>query len=78
MKDESKIGCHVSISKSVDLAVDRALALGCTTFQIFTKNPRGWAAKEMHETEIKEKVKQYWLQQVDKAIKQDKKTEVTN
>lgn len=37
-----KIGFHVSISGSIDLAVDRALALGCNTFQIFTRNPRGW------------------------------------
>ncbi len=24
------------------MAIDRALKLGCTTFQIFTRNPRGW------------------------------------
>ena len=33
-----KIGCHVSIAGSVDLAFERAKNLGCNTFQIFTKN----------------------------------------
>ena len=43
--EEVKIGCHVSIAKSIDLAFDRAKKIGCSTFQIFTKNPRGWAFK---------------------------------
>lgn len=38
-----RIGFHVSISGSLDKAVDRARELGCGTFQIFTRNPRGWA-----------------------------------
>jgi len=41
------LGFHVSISDSIDLAVDRALELGCTTFQIFTRNPRGWVFKPL-------------------------------
>lgn len=47
-----KIGFHVSISGSIDLAVDRALALGCNTFQIFTRNPRGWRARPLREEEV--------------------------
>jgi deoxyribonuclease-4 len=43
------LGFHVSISGSIDLAVDRALEMGCTTFQIFTRNPRGWAFKPLDE-----------------------------
>lgn len=43
------IGFHVSISGSIDQAVDRALEMGCTTFQIFTRNPRGWAFKPLDE-----------------------------
>ena len=35
-----KLGFHVSISGSIDMAVDRALELDCNTFQIFTGNPR--------------------------------------
>ncbi|MHA1202543.1 MAG: deoxyribonuclease IV [Candidatus Heimdallarchaeaceae archaeon] len=52
MVDEVNIGCHVSIAKSIDLAFDRAKEIGCTTFQVFTKNPRGWAFKEISKEEI--------------------------
>lgn len=44
-----RVGVHVSISGSIDLAVERALERGCNCFQIFTKNPRGWAAKEISD-----------------------------
>jgi len=37
-----KLGVHVSVAGSVDLAIDRAVSLGCNTFQIFISNPRGW------------------------------------
>jgi len=47
-----KLGCHVSISKSVDLAFDRAKDKGCDVFQVFVKNPRGWTAKILSEEEI--------------------------
>lgn len=47
-----KIGFHVSISGSIDLAVDRALALGCNTFQIFTRNPRGWSPRPLRAEEV--------------------------
>jgi len=42
-----RLGVHVSISGSLDRAVDRALERGCTTFQIFTRNPRGWRSKDL-------------------------------
>ncbi|MGQ0794875.1 MAG: deoxyribonuclease IV [Nitrosopumilaceae archaeon] len=42
-----QLGMHVSISGSIDRAVDNALTLGCTAFQIFTRNPRGWKAKPL-------------------------------
>lgn len=41
------VGCHVSIAGSIDLAVGRALERGCDTFQIFSRNPRGWKAKDL-------------------------------
>ncbi|WP_214084375.1 deoxyribonuclease IV [Methanoculleus sp.] len=41
------VGCHVSIAGSIDLAVGRALDAGCDTFQIFSRNPRGWRAKDL-------------------------------
>jgi deoxyribonuclease-4 len=37
-----RVGVHVSIAGSVDLAVDRAKKAGCDVFQMFSRNPRGW------------------------------------
>ena len=37
-----KVGVHVSIAGSLDLAVDRASDAGCDVFQMFSRNPRGW------------------------------------
>ena len=42
-----KVGVHVSIAGSVVHAVERASKAGCDTFQIFTRNPRGWAFREI-------------------------------
>jgi deoxyribonuclease IV len=39
-----KVGVHVSIAGSLDLAVDRAKDAGCDVFQMFSRNPRGWAS----------------------------------
>lgn len=41
------VGCHVSIAGSIDRAVGRALDAGCDTFQIFSRNPRGWKGKDL-------------------------------
>jgi len=43
---------HVSISGSIDRAVDNAVTMGCTAFQIFTRNPRGWAAKPLGAADV--------------------------
>jgi len=48
------VGVHVSIAGSIDLAVDRAKAIGCDTFQIFSRNPRGWAFKDLEDEKMKE------------------------
>lgn len=40
-----RVGVHVSIAGSLDKAVERAAERGCDCFQIFTRNPRGWAAR---------------------------------
>jgi deoxyribonuclease-4 len=42
-----KIGFHVSIAGSIDKSVDRAVALGCSTFQLFTRSPRGWSFSDI-------------------------------
>lgn len=49
-----KVGVHVSISGTIDKAVDRARELGCDTFQIFTRNPRGWKYKKLIREEVNE------------------------
>ncbi|MCV0431773.1 deoxyribonuclease IV [Nitrosopumilus sp.] len=47
-----KIGCHVSISGSIDKSVDNAVERKCSAFQIFTRNPRGWHAKPLSKEDI--------------------------
>jgi len=47
-----RVGVHVSIAGSVDRSVDNAVTRGCTAFQIFTRNPRGWAAKPLLDKDI--------------------------
>ncbi len=39
-----RLGVHASIAGGHHLALARAHALGCTTMQIFTHNPRAWAS----------------------------------
>ena len=43
------IGCHISIAGSLAQAVSRAEERTCTTFQIFTRNPRGWKVAPLTE-----------------------------
>ncbi|MGD9808676.1 MAG: deoxyribonuclease IV [Deferribacterales bacterium] len=45
------IGSHQSISKSIDLSIQRALADGCECLQIFVKNNNRWIGKELSEAE---------------------------
>ena len=48
-----QIGLHVSISGSIDMAVDNAIERECNAFQIFTRNPRSWFAKDLQPQEAK-------------------------
>jgi len=43
---------HVSIAGSIDQAVDRAKEKHCDTFQVFTRNPRGWKFKKLIPDEV--------------------------
>jgi len=47
-----RVGLHVSISGTIDQAVDRARELGCDTYQIFTRNPRGWKYQKLDPEEV--------------------------
>lgn len=49
-----RVGAHVSIAGGIDQAPGRAKEMGCDCFQIFCKNPRGWKARELSETEVNE------------------------
>lgn len=52
-KMEIKVGLHVPISGGISNSVDNALKLYCNAFQIFSRNPRGWAAKPLEVQEVK-------------------------
>ena len=47
-----QIGCHLSASKGFFHMGKEAVALGGNTFQFFTRNPRGGAAKAIDEKDV--------------------------
>ncbi|HVX01817.1 MAG TPA: deoxyribonuclease IV [Nitrososphaera sp.] len=47
-----KVGLHVSIAGGISNSVDNAEDLGCSAFQIFSRNPRGWAAKPLAPDDV--------------------------
>ena len=46
------IGCHLGASKGYENMGREALSIGANTFQFFTRNPRGGAAKSIDEEDI--------------------------
>lgn len=46
------LGAHLSVSGGVDTAFDRAEAINCTAFQIFTKSNRQWQARPLNLDEL--------------------------
>lgn len=44
----------MSIMGTIDQAVDRAQDIGCNTFQMFTRNPRGWMFRKLNDEEVRE------------------------
>jgi deoxyribonuclease-4 len=42
-----RVGFHVSIAGGISNSVENAKKVGCTAFQIFSRNPRGWEAKQL-------------------------------
>ncbi len=48
------IGCHLSSSKGYLEMAKTAVSINANTFQFFTRNPRGGAAKPIDENDIKE------------------------
>jgi deoxyribonuclease-4 len=47
-----KIGFHVSIAEGIHNSVINALDIGCTAFQIFTRNPRMWQSKDLVDADV--------------------------
>ena len=48
-----RFGVHVSIKDSLGSAIENAVEEKCDTFQIFTRNPRGWKFSELERDEVK-------------------------
>ena len=46
------IGSHLSISNGFEAVGKQALEIGANTFQFFTRNPRGGAAKKIDKSDI--------------------------
>ena len=46
------IGCHLSASKGFLHMAKEASSIGAKTFQFFTRNPRGFAAKDIDEKDV--------------------------
>jgi deoxyribonuclease-4 len=49
-----RIGAHMSIAGGLPLAIDRAVAHGCETLQIFSKSSNQWRARALAASEIVE------------------------
>lgn len=48
------MGFHVSITGSLSNSIKNAEEIGCTAFQIFTRNPRGWTPKPLEMKDVEE------------------------
>jgi deoxyribonuclease-4 len=46
------IGCHLSAAKGYVHMAKEALSIGASTFQFFTRNPRGGKAKDIDEQDV--------------------------
>jgi deoxyribonuclease-4 len=49
-----RVGVHVSIAGGLKHAVERAHRLGCQSMQVFSKSPRGWAARPLDPEDVRE------------------------
>ena len=48
-----RLGVHTGIGGGLHNSIKEAVAKGCLTWQIFSRNPRGWAARNLAEEEIR-------------------------
>ncbi|MCL2061757.1 MAG: deoxyribonuclease IV [Firmicutes bacterium] len=47
-----KIGCHLSVAAGYEAAAKTAVEIGANTFQFFSRNPRGGAARSVDTADI--------------------------
>lgn len=47
-----RFGAHMSIAVGVDLAVERAVIVGCEALQLFTKSSNQWKARPLRDDEV--------------------------
>lgn len=52
MNNGYRAGFHVSIAGGIANSVQNAKQIGCGAFQIFSRNPRGWAAKPLATDDV--------------------------
>ncbi len=52
--EKLRLGLHLSISGSIDHVFDRAAATESNTFQIFSRNPRGWRSTKLDAGEVED------------------------
>lgn len=62
------IGCHLSSSKGYLNMAQTAVSINANTFQFFTRNPRGGAAKPIDENDIEEFLKYSKEHGIDKIL----------
>jgi deoxyribonuclease IV len=48
-----KLGVHTGIAGGLHRSIHEALEKGCETWQIFSRNPRGWSARPLSTDEIR-------------------------
>ena len=46
------LGAHMSIAGGIHKALERGQSFGCECIQVFTKNPRQWAARQLSDEDI--------------------------
>ena len=51
---ERLIGLHTGIVGGLSNSIREAIRIGCTTWQIFSRNPRGWATRPLGIEEVAE------------------------
>jgi deoxyribonuclease-4 len=51
-KSFPRLGVHISIAGGLSRSIIEAKAIGCQTWQIFSRNPRGWTARPLSPEEI--------------------------